>query len=98
MFIFGRWTSNLLVGQVLRNAGMVDVAAYLADQRDEPALRAPTGVHGGVRVDQAHVTAALVPAISDYQRIDPAGHSDHYGIVCTLQLDRIDHDALRPYT
>jgi endonuclease/exonuclease/phosphatase family metal-dependent hydrolase len=92
------WWANRRVGQVLRDADLTDVAAHLADQRAEPALRAPTGTHGGIRVDPAHVTKALAPVV-DYWRVEGSGdYSDHYGIAFVLDLDLIDRDALRTYT
>jgi hypothetical protein len=90
------WRANPIVGQVLREGGLLDVAGHLADQRGEPALRAPTGRHGGMRVDQAHVTSALRDAIQDYWRVD--GPADHWGIACVLDLARVDLSRLRDYT
>jgi len=43
-----------------------------------------------IRVDQTHVTPALVPAIQDYRLVDPHGNPDHWGTVCTLDLALTD--------
>ncbi|SBW28014.1 hypothetical protein FDG2_5502 [Candidatus Protofrankia californiensis] len=80
------------MGQVLRQGGLVDVAAHLADTRCDPALLQPTGA-GRVRVDQAHVTPLLLPAVADYRRVDPQGHSDRWGVVVTLDVEKVDPSA-----
>jgi endonuclease/exonuclease/phosphatase family metal-dependent hydrolase len=92
------WRGNPIVGQALACCDMVDVAAYLADQRGDPSLRAPTGVHGRLRVDQFHVTAAMRPAIVDYWQVDTQGFSDHHAIVTVIDTALIDRGKLRDYT
>jgi endonuclease/exonuclease/phosphatase family metal-dependent hydrolase len=84
----GRPRSNTIVGEVLHTGGLVDVAAHLAETRGEPALRRHTGA-GLVRVDQVHVTPAVLPGVLDYRTVDPHGLSDHWGLVCTLDTARI---------
>jgi len=53
------WQANTIVGQTLYSGGFTDVASHLADQRNDPTLRRPTGKHGGIRNDQIHVTRYL---------------------------------------
>ncbi|GHE11342.1 endonuclease/exonuclease/phosphatase family protein [Streptomyces alanosinicus] len=90
------WLGNRLVGEVFRDGDMTDVAAHLAGSRSDPSLRALTGKGGQLRVDQFHVTPALAPAIVDYRRVDT--NSDHYGIVATFDLDRVDLSAASAYS
>jgi endonuclease/exonuclease/phosphatase family metal-dependent hydrolase len=92
------WKGNRIVGQTFRDAEFTDVAAYIADLRGEPGLRQPTGKAGLLRVDQAHVTPGLVPALTDYWRVDPGPHSDHYGIAFALDLDLADVSRTRSFT
>lgn len=76
---------NLDVGHTLKHAGLVDVAAHLADQRNDPSLRHPTGA-GRIRVDQVHVTHDLADGLLDYQLLDAEGLSDHVPILVKLHL------------
>jgi endonuclease/exonuclease/phosphatase family metal-dependent hydrolase len=92
------WLGNRIVGQVFRDGEFTDVAAYFADQLQDPSLRRPTGKAGLLRVDQAHVTPALVPALREYRRVDPGERSDHYGIAFALDLDAADTTRTRAYT
>jgi hypothetical protein len=91
------WVGNELVGQTLRDGGLTDVAAHMAMRTGDMTLLHPTGKAGLVRVDQAHVTAALTRTITEYHRVDNP-HSDHYGGAFTLRLDRADLSLLREYT
>lgn len=91
------WRGNRVVGEVFRDAEFTDVAAHIADLRKDPTLRQPTGKAGLLRVDQVHVTPALVPAIEDY-RVVESEDSDHRGLVATLDLGRVDHGQTRDYT
>lgn len=85
--------ANRSVGQVLARGDMVDVAAHLADLRDEPELRAPTGHDGQLRGDQIHVTKRLAPAIIDCRRVstwvDDVELSDHDAVVAVLDPARL---------
>ena len=81
------WQSDPIVGEVLRDADFVDVVAA-----------GPTGKAGLVRVDQAHVTPALTPAIADYWVVDPGSCSDHYGIAIKLDLEHVDQARVPEYT
>ena len=90
------WRSNRVVGQSLRDADLTDVAAHLADLRQDPGLRAATGKAGLIRVDQVHVTLALRPAIRDYRMVE-SSFSDHHGLLATFDLDAIDRDAVIDY-
>ncbi|KPI02975.1 Endonuclease/exonuclease/phosphatase [Actinobacteria bacterium OK074] len=92
------WRGNRVVGQTLRDGEFTDVAAYLADRRSDPSLRGATGKHGLLRVDQVHVTPALVPAVKDYWCVDPGPHSDHRGVVAVLDLDQADTGRVVEYT
>jgi hypothetical protein len=92
------WQGDPVVGETFRDGEFTDAADYLADQRGDASLREPTGKHGLVRVDQAHVTPALRPAILDYRRVDPGSGSDHDGIEVVLDLDLIDRSHVREYT
>ncbi|WP_460772030.1 hypothetical protein [Nocardiopsis nanhaiensis] len=76
---------NLKVGHALKHAGLVDVAAHLAEQRHDPPLRCPTG-SGRIRVDQVHVTQELAGGVLDYQLLDAEGLSDHAPILAKLRL------------
>ncbi|MGF0173188.1 hypothetical protein ACQF36_22605 [Streptomyces sp. Marseille-Q5077] len=91
------WRGNRVVGQVLRDGEMTDVAAHLAELQEDSSLREPTGKAGRLRVDQCHITPPLVPALLDYWRVDPGDHADHYGIAVTLDLDQVDLSAARTY-
>src|SRR5258708_31545932 len=91
------WRADTIVGQTLRDGDLTDVAAYLADARDDIALRVPTGKAGLIRTDQIHVTPALVPAIRDYRLLE-SGFSDHHGLVATLDLTQTDRSRVRQYT
>lgn len=85
--------ANRAVGQVLARGDLVDVAAHLADIRNDPSLRAPTGHDGQLRGDQIWVTKRLAPAVIDYRRIstrvDDVELSDHDAVVATLDLTRL---------
>src|SRR3569833_2199886 len=78
-----------IVGRTLRQGQMTDVALHLAKKNNDRSLCAPTG-HGGIRVDQFHVTPALVPAICGYRTVDPQGYSDHSGILTTIDTELVD--------
>ncbi|WP_405814212.1 hypothetical protein OG241_06465 [Streptomyces sp. NBC_01390] len=84
------WLGNRIVGQTFLNGDMTDIAAHLAARDNNPELLRVTGEFGQIRTDQTHVTPALVPAIQDYQLVDPGGCTDHWGTVCTLDLARTD--------
>ena len=73
------WRGNRIVGQIFRDGEFTDVGGYFED-------RQATGKAGLLRVDQAHVTPALRPALRSYQRVDPGPASDHYGISWELDL------------
>lgn len=85
------------VVRALARADLTDAADHLAEQRGDPALLAPTGVHGRIRVDQVHVTTPLRSAIRDYARLDHHGLSDHHPIRVDLDLALAD-PAGRAYT
>ncbi|MFK3983017.1 endonuclease/exonuclease/phosphatase family protein [Micromonospora sp. NPDC050397] len=91
------WRGNRIVGETLRDAGLVDACAHIADQRKNPSLRRPTGKAGGVRVDQFWATASVAPAIDDYVWVNNP-HGDHHGVLTRLDLTRIDRGILRDYT
>jgi hypothetical protein len=82
---------NRVVGKTFRQGALTDVAAYLARLGDGSGRCAPTG-HGDIRVDQFHITPALVPALAEYDRLDKSG-SDHHGIRMVLDTDLIDVSA-----
>ncbi|MGI5292837.1 hypothetical protein ACQEVF_57335 [Nonomuraea polychroma] len=90
------WVANEVVGKKLRDGDLVDVARHFAIIRRDPSYLGLTGRHGLVRVDQAHVTRALVPALTSYVRCDTA--SDHYGIMFGFDPDEIDKSELFDYT
>jgi hypothetical protein len=99
------WVDNDIVGRTLRDGAMTDVAAYLATKplregtgEIDVSMLQPTGKHGGGRVDQGHVTAALVAALIGCGRIDPGDNSDHDGIDFAVDLNKIDERNLREYT
>ncbi|PSK96220.1 hypothetical protein CLV63_112102 [Murinocardiopsis flavida] len=89
----GDWVPNRIVGEKLHAGGLTDAALHLSRHRGDPDLLAPTA--GKVRVDQAHLTPALLPALVDYTVLDH-GHSDHAGILITLDTDLIDTAAAQP--
>jgi len=84
---------NTIVGETLRQGGLIDVAAHLADRRGDAVLRGPTG-KGLVRVDQIHVAPPLLPAVLDVRPVDSGDASDHSGLVATFDLDTIDAEEL----
>lgn len=85
--------ANRAVGQVLTRGDMVDVGAHLADVRNDPSLRAPTGHDGQLRGDQIWVTKRLAPTVLDYRRIstwvDGGELSDHDAVVIELDTSRL---------
>ncbi|WP_159056597.1 endonuclease/exonuclease/phosphatase family protein [Streptomyces yokosukanensis] len=85
------WRGNRIVGQKFRDGEFTDVGAHFED-------RQATGKAGLLRVDQAHVTPALRPALRSYQRVDPGPASDHYGISWELDLAATDTTCIRAYT
>lgn len=91
-------TGNRIVSATAHQADLTDVAAHLADTHHNPLLRAPTGHHGGIRVDWFLATPAVLPAISTYRRVPTHPHSDHDAIVVELDETRIDLSQARPAT
>lgn len=92
------WRANTIVGQVLYSGGFTDVAAHISDTTNDPALREPTGKHGGLRVDQIHVTPALRPAIAGAFRRDTTALTDHHLVGGDLDLTQADLTQLREHT
>jgi hypothetical protein len=90
------WIPNEIVGKKLRDGDLTDVASFFAIARRDPSYLAITGRHGLVRVDQAHVTPALMPALTGYSRCDTA--SDHFGITADFNPDKLDRTMLVDYT
>lgn len=86
----GNRRPNTIVGRTLADGSLVDVAAHLADQREDPDLRAGTGRDGTVRIDQIHITDLLLPALKDYWTVPMGDLSDHDGVVARLDLDLLD--------
>lgn len=77
------------VARKLVQNGYVDVAWHLYEKTKDEALLAPTGTDD--RIDQAWVSGPLAGAVSGYQLLDqPAGASDHHGLVFTLDTEAID--------
>jgi len=85
------WIGNRIVGQRLRDGEFTDVAAHFGDTQ-------PTGKAGLLRVDQAHGTPAMRPALRSYRRVDSRSASDHWGIAWTVDLTAIDTERVRAYT
>jgi endonuclease/exonuclease/phosphatase family metal-dependent hydrolase len=87
--------------RVLQQAGLIDVAAFLSDQRNEAALRAPTAGFGHhstpIRCDRILVSTPLVPAIANYWRVTQ-DDSDHHLIVAELDLSHVQRDTPRRRT
>lgn len=75
---------NTKVARVLDRAELVDAAAHLAERTQNPSLRAHTGVHGLMRVDQAWLTPNLAQGLVRYERLDHAGLSDHFPILIDI--------------
>jgi hypothetical protein len=82
----GTWRSLRTPGKKFLAAGLIDVAAQLAEQRADASLRRPTS--GAVRDDQFHISPRLRPALRDYAVIDHH-HSDHVTVEITLDGDRL---------
>jgi endonuclease/exonuclease/phosphatase family metal-dependent hydrolase len=85
------WRGNRIVGRKFRDGEFTDVGAHFDD-------RQATGKAGLLRVDQAHVTPALLPTLRSYRRVDPGSASDHYGISWEIDLEAVDTTSLRAYT
>ncbi|WP_331732640.1 hypothetical protein OG613_48330 (plasmid) [Streptomyces sp. NBC_00015] len=85
------WRGNRIVGKRFRDGEFTDVGGHFKD-------RQATGKAGLLRVDQAHVTPALRPALRSYKRVDPGSASDHYGISWELDLEAVDPTLIRAYT
>lgn len=92
------WRANTIVGQTLYSGGFTDVAAHMADRNHDPTLREPTGKHGGLRVDQIHVTPALRPAIAGAFRRDTTAFTDHHLVGADLDLAQTDRTHIRAHT
>ncbi|MFC5253454.1 endonuclease/exonuclease/phosphatase family protein [Streptomyces nigrescens] len=92
------WRGNRVVGKTFMDGEFTDVAAHVAALRNDASPLAPTGKAGLLRVDQAHVTPTLVPAIKNYWIVDPGPHADHYGFAFTLDLERANTSLTRDYT
>lgn len=86
----GPLRANRKMARALERAELIDVAAHLAEKRDAPELRAPTGVWGGIRVDQMHVTPDLGEAITDYARLEHYDRTDHHPIRADVDLSQAD--------
>lgn len=89
LLVDGEVRANRAVGQALAVGGLVDAAGRLAEDRDDPTLRAPTAPAGRVRTDQIHLTARLASGLVDYRRIAGAPWSDHDAVVAVLDLGRV---------
>jgi hypothetical protein len=95
--IAGRWDTDAdgylvpdrSVAHLLARARYTDTAQLVADRTGNPALLAPTGHGGGVRVDWALVTEPIVPAVVDHQALTVSG-SDHDAVLVTVDTDLID--------
>ncbi|TPQ20079.1 endonuclease/exonuclease/phosphatase family protein [Streptomyces sporangiiformans] len=79
---------------ILRSAGMEDVARHVAEAKGERAALRPTvhasPTHGpAARIDRVYVSRALLPAVASAESVDPAGLSDHH-----VLLVKLDGDAL----
>lgn len=70
------------VAEVFARADLTDVALHLRTGV------VPTG-KGGLRVDQAHVTRPLLPAVVDLNVVDTGDLSDHQAVVVDLDLARL---------
>ncbi|WP_446038095.1 endonuclease/exonuclease/phosphatase family protein [Streptomyces sp. SID1121] len=80
---------NRDVTRKLAQNGYVDVAWHLFQQTRNEVLLRPTATDD--RIDQAWVSGALAPAVSNYQLLDePAGASDHHGLAFRIDTDAID--------
>jgi endonuclease/exonuclease/phosphatase family metal-dependent hydrolase len=85
------WRGNRIVGKKFRDGEFTDVGSHFKDWQ-------ATGKAGLLRVDQAHVTPALRPALRSYRRVDPGSASDHYGISWEIDLEAIDTTLVRTCT
>jgi endonuclease/exonuclease/phosphatase family metal-dependent hydrolase len=92
------WRANTIVGETLRDADLVDVAAHLADTTGDTRYRAPTARQGGVRADQIWITPNLLPALTGYRQITTKPFSDHDAIVVTLDTTHLHHVSDREWT
>ncbi|SIO87192.1 endonuclease/exonuclease/phosphatase family protein [Nocardiopsis sp. JB363] len=81
----GPATPVLELDHVVRLAGLVDPAAYLYTQTQEPRLIEATG-RGGLRVDRYALTSDLVEGVVDCHPVDGQGLSDHVPVLLTLAL------------
>ncbi|MGW5442810.1 hypothetical protein [Streptomyces asiaticus] len=80
----------------LAQNGYVDVAWHLFQQTKNDTLLRSTATDD--RIDQAWVSSPLADAISDYQLLDePAGASDHHGLVFRIDTRAIDTTNLWTY-
>lgn len=86
---------NRDVTRKLTQNGYVDVAWHLFQQTKNEALLRPTATDD--RIDQAWVSGPLAGSVSDYQLLDePAGASDHHGLVFRIDTETINTD--HPWT
>ncbi|MFC9431589.1 endonuclease/exonuclease/phosphatase family protein [Streptomyces sp. NPDC056987] len=87
---------NRDVTRKLAQNGYVDVAWHLFEQTRNNTLLRPTATDD--RIDQAWVSGPLANAVSDYHLLDePAGASDHHGLVFRIDTDAIDVTNLWTY-
>ncbi|MDX2938372.1 endonuclease/exonuclease/phosphatase family protein [Streptomyces ipomoeae] len=77
---------------ILRGAGMEDVARHVADSKGQRSALRPTvdasPTHGpSVRIDRVYVSRVLLPAVASVESVDPAGLSDHHVLLVKLDGD-----------
>ncbi|MBA9005921.1 endonuclease/exonuclease/phosphatase family protein [Thermomonospora cellulosilytica] len=78
-----------IVGRVIHQGRLTDLAEHFALMTGDKSLCAPTG-HGGIRVDWMLATRPVVPGVRNFRPLDPQGASDHWALYCELHPEHID--------
>lgn len=80
---------NRAVGHMLTRCGMTDTAWHVHQATGDESVLGITGTDD--RIDQIWVTGPLTPAIVSHRQVhEPAGASDHAGVVTVIDTTKVD--------
>ncbi|MFJ9523129.1 endonuclease/exonuclease/phosphatase family protein [Kitasatospora sp. NPDC101801] len=88
-------TPHTVPDEILRRAGLVDLARYAAEQLGQPEALAPTGSMrrpdqgGGQRIDRAYLNERLAPALRSFEVHTDLSLSDHSLLVMTFDRQEL---------
>lgn len=88
----GRRLMDVRPDEILRTAGLADLARYAAVTHDAPQAVAPTvdacDTHGpDSRIDAIYGSQILTPAVTHVEVVNMKGLSDHHTVLVRLDLD-----------